>query len=123
MKYLKRFNINESIKKIIGPNEIDDIKDCLLHFNDSGYDPSVTFSRNLLIIRIVIYTDEPLEINKEVKEEFDRLYNLISYLIDDFEFKAQYVEKAGNSIIRMEYNDFIKQEKLSVRNLLFILNT
>jgi hypothetical protein len=125
MKYLKSFNISESIKDFIGSEEINDIKDLLIYFNDIGYDPSVYIDQTggILIIRIVIYSDPYLNIDGEVIEEFDKIYNYISSIGFKFDFTAQYV-LSGETIIRTSYyENFIKNnwKHNAFRNLLFTI--
>ena len=67
MKYLKRFNESNT------DDVIENVKDILLPINDMGYEISVTEYRSELAIRVVSWTDKPLWITDEVKEEFIRM--------------------------------------------------
>lgn len=84
MKYLKRFSetLNESSSNESHTDIIQNVKDILLPINDMGYDISVTgqqwfhYQQNHIIqltIRVVSWTDEPLLMTDEVKEEFIRM--------------------------------------------------
>lgn len=73
------------------------------------------------LIRVVLYTDKPLEINDEVKDEFERMfYYLKSVGIDNI--SVNYVK--GNSILKSSYDKFMNDVKETpgffVRDLLFI---
>ena len=79
MKYLKRFSetLNESSSNESNTDDVvENIKDILLPINDMGYDISVSHyigDTIQLIIRVVSWTDEPLLMTDEVKEEFIRM--------------------------------------------------
>jgi len=132
MKYLKKYKIFESKEDIIQT-----IKDILLPLSDLDYTISVT-QNNLyrgdfnidsligyeFIIRIVRYTDKPLVITDEIKEDF---ITMNDYLESEgfTSIKAHYVR--DDSQIQENFVDFIKSieswtsTKFSnrFRNLLF----
>jgi hypothetical protein len=109
------------------------IKDILLPISDMGYDISVRDnaydsgpiykSPTEFIIRIVLYTDNPLEINEEVKDEFDRLNDYLESLGLTLYIKGVTIFDAE---VNLKYNEFISNylsNSLSIkdfRNLLFI---
>ena len=75
MKYLKRFN--ESVDEYNIDEIKQTIKDILLPISDMGYEISITEDPTYFIrtgkfyIRVVGYTDDPLKMNDEVKDEFN----------------------------------------------------
>ena len=82
MRHLKRFN--ESHTDDISQT----IKDILLPLNDMGYDISVTegYDPSQLVIRVVTWTNEPLLITDEIKDDFIRM--------------KEYLQSEGYGILR-----------------------
>ena len=126
MKYLKRFI--ESVDRI---DEIKQtIKDILLPISDMNYDISVVedgetgfkmFKDTKLIIRVVSYTDTPLKMNDEVKDEFIRMNNYLESL--DFKsVEALYIRNLSSDQTILEFNEFISMNDCEFRNLIFIVN-
>jgi len=130
MKYLKRFN-----ESVDGINEIKQIiKDILLPISDMGYEIDVTNDVVIngeltgLIIRVVSYTDPPLKMNDEVKDEFIRMNDYLESLgINSVE--ALYVKiidsigKTSGNKIRLDRSGQSKihnMENCELRNLLFV---
>jgi hypothetical protein len=119
MKYLKKYKIFESKEDIIQT-----IKDILLPLSDLDYTISVT-QNNLyrgdfnidsligyeFIIRIVRYTDKPLVVTDEIKEDF---ITMNDYLESEgfTSIKAHYVRElftnSADSQIQENFVDFIK---------------
>ena len=123
MKYLKRFN--ESVDE----SNIDDIKqtikDILLPISDMGYEISITedptyFTQTgKFYIRVVTYTDTPLKMNDEIKDEFIRMKEYLESLGIN-SVKALYVkEPTPSSQIEVDFNEFINMD-CELRNLLFV---
>jgi hypothetical protein len=135
MIYLKDYKIFESDEIYRCTKEVEDIsqtiKDILLPISDMGYKPSVVNNQvcwgpifkeaTELVIRVVTYTDDRLEISgsnnrlNPVVEEFDRLNDYLESLGYVMYVKYDINGAGGNKT----YNDFISSVK-SVRNLLFI---
>jgi hypothetical protein len=124
MKYLKRFN--ESVDE----SNIDDIKqtikDILLPISDMGYeiiiteDPTYFTQTGKFYIRVVTYTDTPLKMNDEVKDEFIRMKEYLESLGIN-SVKALYVkETTSSSQIEVDFNEFINMD-CELRNLLFVV--
>ena len=124
MKYLKRFN--ESVDE----SNIDDIKqtikDILLPISDMGYeiiiteDPTYFTQTGKFYIRVVAYTDTPLKMNDEVKDEFIRMKEYLESLGIN-SVKALYVkETTSSSQIEVDFNEFINMD-FELRNLLFVV--
>jgi len=124
MKYLKRFN--ESVDE----SNIDDIKqtikDILLPISDMGYEISITedptyFTQTgKFYIRVVTYTDTPLKMNDEIKDEFIRMKEYLESLGIN-SVKALYVkEPTPSSQIEVDFNEFINMD-CELRNLLFVV--
>ena len=118
--YLKRFN--ESVDNI---DEIKQtIKDILLPISDMGYEISVTddvdFNGELtgIIIRVVRYTDPPLIMNDEVKDEFIRMVDYLESLGIN-SVKAIYVREGSNYRFEEDFNEFIILEEVELQNILF----
>ena len=129
MRYLKRFNESNTDDIILN------VKDILLPISDMGYEISITedvsdFTSGLepiyqLIIRVVSWTDKPLWIMDEVKEEFIRMKD---YLESEGynSIKVYYhIATPGVSSSRevKEFDDFMKFEpwqKVKIENLLFV---
>jgi hypothetical protein len=132
MKYLKRFN--ESVDE----SNIDDIKqtikDILLPISDMGYeiiiteDPTYFTQTGKFYIRVVTYTDTPLKMNDEVKDEFIRMKEYLESLGIN-SVKALYVkEPTPSSQIEVDFNEFIGIDfshyplnSSKLRNLLFVV--
>ena len=130
MRYIKSYKIFESEKVNV---MLQTIKDILLPISDMGYSPSVkdntvdwepfTKDPTEIIIRIVTYTDYPLEIKNDVIDEFNRLNDYLESL--GYNIYVRYVSGGGQQLIwnsqvgQDTYNDFISSIKV-VRNLLFI---
>jgi len=138
-----KLKINESIKESESKEDIiQTIKDILLPLSDLDYTISVT-QNNLyrgdfnidsligyeFIIRIVRYTDNPLVITDEIKEDF---ITMKDYLESEgfSSIEAHYVR--GDAQVKREFDDFIKNAGInlptsdyrgsdlnSYRNLLF----
>lgn len=154
MKYLKTYKLFEELPWVDGVYKHEEgstqekvadkikevekikqtIKDILLPISDMGYDISIqdnTYdsgpiykSPTEFIIRIVTYTDKPLDINEDVEDEFDRMvYYLKSIGINNI--SVNYVKTTLNS--SKSYDKFMDEVKenpvFSVRNLLFIAKT
>ena len=123
MKYLKRFN--ESVNKFNVDDIIENIKDILLPISDMGYEISVVddvdFNGELtcLIIRVVRYTDTPLKMNDEVKDEFIRMVDYLESLGIN-SVKSIYVRERSNYRFEEDFSDFIILEEVELRNLLFV---
>jgi hypothetical protein len=127
MKYLKRFN--ESVNKSNVDDIKENIKDILLPISDMGYEVSVTddvdfrfsFEGELtgVIIRVVRYTDTPLKMNDEVKDEFIRMVDYLESLGIN-SVKAIYVREGSNYRFEEDFSDFIILEEVELRNLLFV---
>jgi len=135
MRYIKSYKIFESEKV---NDMLQTIKDILLPISDMGYNPSVVDNTvdwshlntifvppTELIIRIVTYTDDPLEITSEVIDEFNRLNDYLESF--GYNMCVKYVKSPINNILdkwggqQLEdtYNDFIYSINV-VRNLLFV---
>jgi hypothetical protein len=129
MKYLKRFN--ESVDNI---DEIKQtIKDILLPISDMGYDISITEDPTYFIrtgkfyIRVVGYTDTPLKVSDEVKDEFIRMKEYLESLGIN-SVKALYVKQPTPSPqIEVDFDEFIGIDfshyplnSSKLRNLLFV---
>lgn len=141
MLYIKSYKIFESEKVNV---MLQTIKDILLPISDMGYNPSVVdntvdwgFLNNdvrpfvkdpthIYIIRIVTYTDDPLEITSEVIDEFNRLNDYLES--SGYNMCVRYV-RGGGQQLEDTYNDFIYsifnstfdgQPFKVVRNLLFV---
>ena len=69
-----------------------------------------------LIIRIVTYTDYPLEITDDVIDELNRLNDYLE--LSGYNIYVRYVSGGGHQLDD-SYNDFISSIKV-VRNLLFV---
>jgi hypothetical protein len=140
MRYLRTYKLfEESTQKIVADKikEVEGItqtiKDILLPISDMGYDISVrdnTYdsgpiykSPTEFIIRIVLYTDKPLKIDEEVRDEFDRLNDYLESLGLTLYIKGVTIFDAE---VNLKYNEFISNylsNSLSIkdfRNLLFI---
>lgn len=114
MKHLKTYKLFESS----GDDIKGVIKDILLPISDMGYSISVTEHNSELIIRVVTWTDEPLLITDDVKEEFIRM--------------KDYLESEGYNSILVKYwrpnsissekpfDYFINNVEDSLSNLLFV---
>jgi hypothetical protein len=137
MKYLKKYKLFESKEDIIQT-----VKDILLPLSDLDY--TISFTQNNLyrgdfnidsligyefIIRIVRYTDKPLVVTDEIKEDF---ITMNDYLESEgfSSIEAHYVR--GDAQVKREFDDFIKNAGInlptsdykgddlnSYRNLLF----
>lgn len=123
MKHLESYKIFESEKVNI---MIQTIKDILLPISDMGYKPSVKDNTvdwgpfvkdpTEIIIRIVTYTDDSLEITDEVIDEFNRLNDYLES--SGYNMYAKYITGGGHQL-ETTYDDFISSIEV-VRNLLFI---
>jgi len=115
------------------------IKDILLPVSDLGYNISITDnaldsgpfykSPTKFIIRVVIYTDNPLEITDDVKDEFDRMFDYLKSLKIDNIF-THYVEETTyrSRTQRVDsYESFSNiignKSNFKVCNLLFVAKT
>ena len=125
MRYIKSYKIFESEKVNV---MLQTIKDILLPISDMGYNPSVVDNTvdwgpfvkdpTELTIRIVTYTDDPLEITSEVIDEFNRLNDYLES--SGYNMCVKYVRgKPQWQQLEDTYNDFIYSINV-VRNLLFI---
>jgi hypothetical protein len=131
-EYLKRFN--ESVDESNIEEIKQTIKDILLPISDMGYDISITedptyFTRTgKFYIRVVGYTDDPLKMNDEVKDEFIRMKEYLESLGIN-SVKALYVkEPTPSSQIEVDFNEFIGMDfshyplnSSKLRNLLFVV--
>ena len=139
MKYLKRFS--ESVDE----SNIDDIKqtikDILLPISDMGYEISITedptyFTQTgKFYIRVVTYTDTPLKMNDEVKDEFIRMNDYLEDLgcrvkalyipesasYHDYDYFHDPTEDYEAGRRDLPFNDFIKLEDCKLKNLLFVV--
>ena len=132
MKYLKRFN--ESVDESNIEEIKQTIKDILLPISDMGYDISITedptyFTRTgKFYIRVVGYTDDPLKMSDEVKDEFIRMKEYLESLGIN-SVKTLYVkEPTPSSQIEVDFNEFIGMDfshyplnSSKLRNLLFVV--
>ena len=117
MKHLKTYKIFESsddIKQVI--------KDILLPISDMGYDISVNGDDSELVIRVVIWGDEPLLITDEVKDEFIRMKDYLqSEGYNSIKSKFYLNDRSRDE---KEFDDFINinsiTSHLPLSNLLFI---
>jgi len=122
MKYLKRFN--ESVDKSNIEEIKQTIREILLPISDMGYEISVTddvdFNGELtgIIIRVVRYTDPPLIMNDEVKDEFIRMKDYLESLGIN-SVKAIYVREGSNYRFEEDFNEFIILEEVELQNILF----
>jgi hypothetical protein len=123
MKYLKRFN--ESVDKSNIEEIKQTIREILLPISDMGYEinviDDVDYSGELtgVIIRVVSYTDTPLKMNDEVKEEFIRMNDYLES--SGFNsVKAIYVREGDNYRFEEDFNEFIILEEVILRNILFV---
>jgi hypothetical protein len=122
MKYLKRFN--ESVDKSNIEEIKQTIREILLPISDMGYEISVTddvdFNGELtgIIIRVVRYTDPPLIMNDEVKDEFIRMVDYLESLGIN-SVKAIYVREGSNYRFEEDFNEFIILEEVELQNILF----
>ena len=105
MKYLKRFK--ESVDK----SNID-TDDMDFRFSFEGELTGV-------IIRVVSYTDTPLKMNDEVKDEFIRMVDYLESLGIN-SVKSIYVREGSNYRFEEDFSDFIILEEVELRNLLFV---
>ncbi len=111
MKYLKRFN--ESNTDDISQT----IKDILLPISDMGYNIEVTEDTDFsqLIIRVVVWTNEPLLITDEIKDDFIRM--------------KDYLQSEGYGSIRAIFyvdrggRDIWYKEQIEQMELILLLNT
>jgi hypothetical protein len=122
MKYLKRFN--ESVDESNIEEIKQTIREILLPISDMGYEISVTddvdFNGELtgIIIRVVRYTDPPLIMNDEVKDEFIRMVDYLESLGIN-SVKAIYVREGSNYRFEEDFNEFIILEEVELQNILF----
>ena len=131
MKYLQSKSVFEHYLKRFNESNTDDIilnvKDILLPISDMGYEISVIEENYLfqLIIRVVSWTDKPLWITAEVKEEFIRMkdylqsegYNSIEVLYH------LATPGALSSRVIEEFDRFMRYEqwqKVKIKNLQFV---
>jgi hypothetical protein len=120
------------------------IKDILLPISDMGYNISIQKLLDIrltsgpfykspteFVIRVVIYTDKPLEITDDVKDEFDRMVNYLKSLKID-NIYVRYVEETnrtyGNTTQKVDtYESFSNiisnKNNFTVCNLLFVAKT
>lgn len=119
MRYIKRFNesVDNSVKQTIS--------DILLPISDMGYDVSVkeyttSFEQvnTELIIRIVIWSDPPLVMSDEVKDEF---LTMKDYLESEGynSIVAKFFSSQQADFSRKEIDEFLNI-KYPIQNLLFI---
>ncbi len=118
MKYLKRFN--ESHTDDISQT----IKDILLPISDMGYNIEVTEDTDFsqLIIRVVTWTNEPLLITDEIKDDFIRMKE---YLQSEGygSIRANfYVDRTGHRHVAniKEQIEHLLNTKEPITNLLFV---
>jgi hypothetical protein len=115
------------------------IKDILLPISDMGYNISIadnTFdsgpfykSPNEFVIRVVIYTDKPLKITDDVKDDFDRMVDYLKSLKID-NISTRYVEETTYRSRTQKvdtYESFSNiisnKSNFTVCNLLFVAKT
>ena len=122
MRYLKRFNESNT------DDIIENVKDILLPINDMGYNVSVTEENYLfqLIIRVVSWTDKPLCIKDEVKEEFIRMKDYLQS--EGYDSIDVLYHLAGGGALSSreieEFDRFMKYEswqKVKIGNLIFVV--
>jgi hypothetical protein len=119
MKYLKRFNESNT------DDVIENVKDILLPISDMGYEISVTEYRSELAIRVVTWTDKPLWITDEVKEEFIRMKDYLQSEGYDSIEALYHLATPGDISSRKieEFDRFMRYEqwqKVKIGNLIFV---
>jgi hypothetical protein len=85
------------------------------------YTDDVDFNGELtgIIIRVVSYTDPPLKMEDEVKDEFIRMNDYLES--SGFNsVKAIYVREGSNYRFEEDFNEFIILEEVILRNLIFV---
>ena len=112
MKYLKRFN--ESHTDDISQT----IKDILLPINDMGYniDAYEGYDSSQLVIRVVTWTNEPLLITDEIKDDFIRMKEYLQSEGYDPVYANFYVDREG---YKKEIQDLLNIKE-PITNLLFV---
>ena len=115
------------------------IKDILLPVSDLGYNISITDnaldsgpfykSPTEFVIRVVIYTDKPLKITDDVKDDFDRMVDYLKSLKID-NISTRYVEETTYRSRTQKvdtYESFSNiisnKSNFTVCNLLFVTKT
>ena len=129
MRYLKTYKIFESsdnIKQVI--------KDILLPISDMGYEISVNGDDSELVIRVVLWTSEPLLVTDEVKDEFIRMKDYLqsegyNSIITHYYISTKELSDLGHTVTTnrqsiKEFDDFINinsiTSHLPLSNLLFV---
>ena len=111
MRHLQTYKLFESsdIEQVI--------KDILLPISDMDYEISVTEDNSHLIIRVVLWTDDPLLITDDIKEEFMRMKD---YLESEgySSILVKYTRSSVSSSERFDY--FINNVEGLISNLLFV---
>ena len=128
MKYLKRFSetLDESSSNESHTDDvIENVKDILLPISDMGYEISVTEYRSELAIRVVSWTDKPLWITDEVKEEFIRMKDYLQSEGYDSIDVLYHLATPGDISSREieEFDRFMRYEqwqKVKIGNLIFV---
>ena len=118
MRHLKRFN--ESHTDDISQT----IKDILLPLNDMGYNIEVTEDTHFsqLIIRVVTWTNEPLLITDEIKDDFIRMKEYLQSEGYDSVYANFYVYAkvtVGREGHKKEIQDLLNTKE-PITNLLFV---
>ena len=126
MRYLKKFNESNG-------DVILNVKDILLPISDMGYEISVTSAKIgneenylfQLIIRVVSWTDKPLWITDEVKEEFIRMKDYLQSEGYDSIDVLYHLATPGDISSREieEFDRFMRYEqwqKVKIGNLIFV---
>ena len=132
MKYLQSKSVFEHLKRFNESVENDDniiqmIKDILLPISDMGYEISVIEENYLfqLIIRVVSWTEKPLWITDEVKEEFIRMKDYLQsegYDSIDVNYHLATPGVLSSRVIE-EFDRFMRYEqwqKVKIGNLQFV---
>lgn len=116
MRYLQTYKLFESssedIKQVI--------KDILLPISDMGYEISVEeyAATPQLVIRVVLWTDEPLLITDDIKEEFMRMKDYLeSEGYNSILVKYWYSNSISHS---RTFDYFINNVEGHLSNLLFV---
>ena len=126
MRYLKRFNESNT------DDIIENVKDILLPINDMGYEISVIEGplstkddESQLIIRVVSWTDKPLWITDEVKDELMRMKDYLQSEGYNSIEVYYHIATPGTQSSRdiKKFDDFMKFEEwqnVKIQNLLFV---
>ncbi len=120
MRYLKRFNESNTDDIILN------VKDILLPISDMGYEIWIIEEKDQfqLVIRVVSWTEKPLWITDEVKEEFIRMKDYLES--EGYNSIDVHYHLAGGGALSSrdikEFDRFMKYEswqKVKIKNLIF----